>query len=142
MADWLLEFPAEEAQVPKWSGEPDEQQTPFLLRLLTLWQATKFSQLPLMSFRELKVEPWFAHRLVGDDIWNACWGARAPGITPEHIVPMKMMNILTHVVASMDQELKKKATEEQRLAAAKTIAEQQEAQRKRIEGKSPRIAEA
>ena len=55
---------------------------------------------------------------------------------------MKLMNILTHVVAKMDQELKSQATEEHRLAAARTISEQQEAQWRRVAGKSPRTTDA
>ena len=85
----------------------------------------------MMTFQQLKVEPWFVHRLAGDVIWVACWADRAAKITSEHVVPQKLMNIVTHVVATMDQQLKDKATEELRTEAAKTIAEQREAQKRR-----------
>ena len=138
MADWHIDFPAEEEQIPRWAGTPDPAQTAYLLRLLTLSQAAKFSSLPMMSFQQLQVAPWFAHRLVGDVIWLACWGSRAPNISMDHTVPMKLMNVLTHVVAKLDQDLKAQATEEQRLAAATTIKEQREAQLRRMSGKHPR----
>ena len=65
-------------------------------------------------------------------------GDRAPNITTAHVVPQKLISIATHVVATMDQELKNKATEEQRQAAALTITEQREAQARRNSGKSRR----
>ena len=78
-SDWLADFPAEESQLPKLpAAQPDEQQTAFILRLLTLKQAAKFASLPRMTFQQLLVAPWFVHRLVGDTIWNACWTER-PG---------------------------------------------------------------
>ena len=140
--DWAMEFPAAEEQVPKWVGTPDEQQTPLLLRLLTLWQAAKFSSLPRMTFAQLQIPPWFAHRLVGDDIWAACWQGRAADVTDAMTVPHKLLTILTHVVSTMDNELRAKATDDLRAAAAKTISEQQDAQKRREQGKAPRHSEA
>ena len=136
--DWKLEFAAEEEQMPKCPGKPDEQQSALLLRLLTLWQAAKFSTLPRMTFTDLKVEPWFVHRLVGDQIWEACWQERADNITDNMTVPRKLLNIITHVAATMDAELRSQATAELRMAAEKTIADQVEAQRRRDQGKAPR----
>ena len=130
-ADWLLDFPAEEAQVPRWAGAPDEQQTAYLLRLLTMKQAAKFANLPRMTFQQLQVEPWFIHRLVGDTIWTACWAERAPNITADMSVPQKLLNVATHVVAALDNDFRDRATDEHRKAAERTIAEQLEAQRKR-----------
>ena len=95
-----------------------------------------------MAFHELKVEPWFVHRLVGDTIWQACWGERAPHIHGEVTVPQKLLTIVTHIVATMDQELRNKATDDQRAAAALTIAEQAEAQQRRTEGKAARSSGA
>ena len=69
-------------------------------------------------------------------------GHRAPNITDDHTVPQQLLSVVTHVVATMDRELRSKATEEQRAAAAKTITEQREAQKKRDEGKAPRYGEA
>ena len=133
LEDWAMDFPAEESQVPTWSGTPDEQQTSFLLRLLTLWQAAKFSSLPRMTFQELKVDPWFVHRLVGDEIWAVCWKDRAPSVANDMTIPQKMLNIITHIVATADNELRNQATDEQRTEAAATIAERWEAQKKRRE---------
>ena len=131
-ADWLTEFPAEESQLPPApTTPPDEQQTAFLLRLLTLKQAAKFANLPRMSFQQLQVAPWFMHRLVGDTIWKACWAERSPNITEDVTVPQQLLNINTHVVTSLEGDVKEKTTEEHRAPAARTIAEQQEAQRKR-----------
>ena len=129
--DWLADFPAEDSQLPQFSGSPDEQQTTFLLRLLTMKQAAKFASLPRMSFQQLQVEPWFIHRLVGDVVWNACWDDRAPSITADVTVPQKLLNVAIHVAAAVENDLQSKATEEQVAAAKKTIEEQQEAQRKR-----------
>ena len=130
-ADWLLDFPAEEAQDPQWTGVPDELQTALLLRLLTMKQAAKFASLLRMTFQQLQVEPWFIHRLVGDTIWGACWAERAPNITVDMTVPQKLLNVTIHVVAALESEYRDRATDEHRAAAARTIAEQQEAQRKR-----------
>ena len=130
-ADWLLDFTAEEAMVPKLTGTPAEQQTAYLLRLLTLKQAAKFSSLPRMTFHQLSVEPWFLHRLVGDEIWAACWAERAPAIADGMVVPQKLLNIALHVVTSLDNVFREKATDAHRAAAAQTISEQQEAAQKR-----------
>ena len=84
-----------------------------------------------MNLQELKVDPWFVHRLVGDEIWAACWKDRAPNVTNCMTIPQKMLNIVTHIVATADNELRTQATDEQRAAAAATIAERREAQKKR-----------
>jgi hypothetical protein len=131
-SDWLADFPAEESQLPKLpAAQPDEQQTAFVLRLLTLKQAAKFASLPRMTFQQLLVAPWFVHRLVGDTIWNACWTERAPRVTDEMTVPQKLLNIVTHVVTTLEGEYNEKTTDEQRAAATRTITEGQEEQRKR-----------
>ena len=93
-----------------------------------------------MTFCELKVAPWFVHRLVGDTIWNACWAERAPNIMETLTVPQKLLSIATHVAATLDKTFKDKATDQQREAALRTIAEaeKQDAQRRRDAGKAPR----
>ena len=131
-SEWLTDFPVEESQLPPLpTTQPDEQQTAFILRLLTLKQAAKFASLPRMSFQRLEVPPWFVHRLVGDTIWGACWAERAPNVAADATVPQKLLYIATHVVSALEQEYSAKATEEHKAAAARTINEQQEEQRKR-----------
>ena len=131
-ADWLTGFPAEETQLPpKPTTPPDEQQSAFLIRLIMLKQAAKFASLPRMSFEQLQVAPWFMHRLVGDAIWKACWADRSANITVHDTVPQQLLNVTIHVVAGFEEDLKEKATDELRASAARTIAEQQDAQRKR-----------
>ena len=46
-------------------------------------------------------------------------------------VPQKLLNIVTHVVTTLEGEYIEKTTDEQRAAATRTIAERQEEQRKR-----------
>ena len=54
--------------------------------------------MPATTFDLIRAPPSFVHSMVGNDIWQACWGDRHPSITGAHSVPFKMLHILKWVV--------------------------------------------
>jgi hypothetical protein len=59
--------------------------------------------LPPMTFHDLGVIPGHFHTLVGDSIWNKCWGNQQGSIHEEHFVPHKLMKVLQALVTSTDK---------------------------------------
>jgi hypothetical protein len=56
------------------------------------------TQAPAMQFGGLDIAPGFVHSLVGDTIWQACWGDRKDIINAQHWIPFKLLNIMMSVV--------------------------------------------
>ena len=54
--------------------------------------------MPATTFDLLHTPPCFVHGMVGDDIWQTCWGDRHTKITGAHSVPYKMLHILKWAV--------------------------------------------
>ena len=91
--DLHLDFPAEVSQLPAsdtMSAELKEAAT----KLSALLQAVPWgSTLPSVQFVHLAVLPCHMHGMVGDTIWQACWGDRHASVTSQHAVPFKLLNI-------------------------------------------------
>ena len=56
------------------------------------------SPMPATTFDLLHTPPSFVHGMVGDEIWQTCWGDRHTNITGAHSVPYKMLHILKWAV--------------------------------------------
>ena len=112
--DLTLDFPAEPSQLPAHSGigaELKEAAT----KLHTLLQKVPWgSSLPAVQFMHLDIQPCDMHGMVGDAIWQACWGERQTAITPQHAVPYKLL----HIAKSVAENLTLTVTEEQRTSAS------------------------
>jgi hypothetical protein len=118
-SDYMLDFPAEEADVPKLAGPPTAEQAEMLARLYALLQAPSFGgALPALTFGLLGAPPWFIHRLVGDTIWHACWGDRHGVIDDDFMVPAKLLNIVRHVVMTMAAQIQQTEQDRQQAAAS------------------------
>ena len=138
-ADWWedlsLEFEAATEQLPALNGEPTGTQKEAVDKLKALFRAVPWgSALPSVQFEHLGVQPCFFHGLVGDTIWQACWGDRHGSITLQHAVPYKLLNVVKHVV----ETLKDEQTQEQ-LDQGKTHYQsvQKEAEKRRVERRGP-----
>ena len=103
--DLFLEFEATAEQLPTLGGTPTGDQKNAVDLLLALFLAVPWgSSLPSVQFSHLGVHPCFMHGLVGDVIWQACWGDRHASITEEHAVPYKLLNLVRHVVESLNTD--------------------------------------
>ena len=101
--DLQLEFEAATEQLPGLEGEPTGTQKDAVDKLKALFRAVPWgSALPSVQFEQLGVQPCFFHGLVGDTIWQACWGDRHHAITLQHAVPYKLLNVARHVVEGLD----------------------------------------
>ena len=97
--DLWLEFAADTAQVPLWQGAPTDDQKSSVLTLAALFSAMPWgSPMPATTFDLLHTPPCFVHGMVGDEIWQTCWGDRHTNITGAHSVPYKMLHILKWAV--------------------------------------------
>ena len=54
------------------------------------WGAT----LPAVTFHVLGAHPSVVHGLIGDSMWQECWGEKHGRITPAHIVPYSLLDVL------------------------------------------------
>jgi hypothetical protein len=101
-ADLLLDFPAERDQLPSL-GTPDPIQLRSMQQMAAIFAAIPWgTQAPALQFSSLDVAPSFAHSLVGDAIWAACWQDRKDHIGSSHWIPVKLLNILMHIVRQED----------------------------------------
>jgi len=97
-ADLFLEFPAERDQLPSL-GTPDHLQLKSMQQMAAIFAAVPWgTQAPALQFSSLDVAPSFVHSLVGDAIWAACWQDRKDHIGSSHWIPVKLLNILMHIV--------------------------------------------
>jgi hypothetical protein len=101
-ADLFLEFPAERDQSPSL-GTPDTMQLRSMQQMAAIFAAIPWgTHTPALQFDSLDVAPSFAHSLVGDTIWAACWQDRKDKIAGSHWIPYKLLNILMTIVKQED----------------------------------------
>ena len=99
--DLTLDFVAEPSQLPTHDDIGAELKTA-ATKLHTLLQVVPWgSSLPSVQFMHLDLQPCHLHGLVGDAIWLACWGDRQAGITSQHAVPYKLLNIAKSVAENL-----------------------------------------
>ena len=99
--DLHLEFTAEIAQLPALQGTPSDEQTQAIAKLAALFLAIPWgSPTPAATFDLLTVPPCFVRSMVGNTIWEACWGSRQAHITGANWVPIKLLNVLKWAVES------------------------------------------
>jgi hypothetical protein len=101
-ADLKLDFPAERDQLPVL-GVPDAMQLKSMQQMAAIFEAIPWgTQTPALQFESIDVAPGFAHSLVGDTIWAACWQDRKDDISGSHWIPFKLLNILMSIVRQED----------------------------------------
>ena len=111
-ADLWLDFAAEPSQLPQL-GNPDPEAAETLQKLAALFAAVPWgTQLPAIQFKHLNVRPSFVHTMVGDTIWQACWGERHGEISLKHWFPFKLLNIAKTVVEQYKYKLEDNLIEE------------------------------
>ena len=99
--DLHLDFPAEPSQLPSMENAPADLKEA-AARVNALLQVVPWGcPLPAVQFEHLQILPAAIHTLVGDVIWQACWGNRQVAITTQHAVPYKLLNIIKSVVEKM-----------------------------------------
>ena len=97
--DLWINFPAEMSQVPGLVGEPTPDQQEALEKLSALFKAVPWGcTLPSLRFLHTGVHPCFFHGIAGDTLWSACWGDRAPTITPQHAIPYQLLNVVKYAI--------------------------------------------
>ena len=111
-ADLWLDFAAEPSQLPTL-GTPSPEAVKTLHKLAALFAAVPWgTQLPALQFEHLGVRPSFVHTMVGNTIWNACWGERQGEINLKHWIPYKLLNIAKTVVEQYKYQLEEQLIEE------------------------------
>ena len=133
--DLHLQFEAEAAQLPALQGAATGTQKDAIDILKAPFHAIPWGgALPSVQFEQLGVQPCFVHGLVGDTIWHACWGDRHQGITLQHAVPYKLLNVVRHVVEGITA-----VQTEAQLNDGKTrfLAAQTEAEKRKAEKRGP-----
>ena len=82
--------------------------------------------LPTIQFNSWGAAPAFIHTLVGDVVWKSCWGDKHGGITGEHFVPYKMVNVVKNIIEQLELQpgAEDLAAGQQRYAEALRLAEQ------------------
>ena len=138
-ADWWEDlrpdFEAATEQLPALEGEPTGTQKEAVDKLKALFRAVPWgSTLPSVQFEHLGVLPCFIHGLVGDTIWQACWGDRHGNITLQHAVPYKLLNVAKHVVEGFNTEQTQVQLDE---GKTHYLAVQTEAEKRRVERRGP-----
>ena len=104
-ADLRLDFEADVSFLPELKGEPTKDQATAISNLAAMFIAVPWgSMLPDTTFEMLRVSPGFVHSMVGDRMWEACWGDRHTHITAAHWVPHKLFNVLKWVVEMRAQK--------------------------------------
>ena len=97
-----LDFPAERNQLPELRGKLSAEQQEALMKLHTLLQAVPWGcALPSVQFLNLGINPCHVHTLVGDTLWQACWGERHAAVTAQHAVPYKLMNVVKEALEAL-----------------------------------------
>ena len=86
-----------------------------------------------MTFQQAQVAPWMVHRLVGDDVWNQVWGARAGNIVGEHMIPGKLLQLTTYIASATvsAKQIGRTPTPEERDSVAAAMYEATEAAKRR-----------
>ena len=101
-ADVWREFTADVALLPKipedLKGMIDADKEQF--RLLTAFFAAMpwGAPTPAVTFHVLGAHPSVVHGLVGDTMWEECWGEKHARITNSHIVPFSLIGVLKFAV--------------------------------------------
>ena len=82
--------------------------------------------LPAIQFSTLGAKPAFIHTLVGDDVWQACWGPKQGSVADEHYVPYKLLNTVKNLIEQLQAQPDQAALDDgkERFAAARLAAEQ------------------
>ena len=78
-----------------------------------------------LSFEAMGVAPPMVHTLVGDTIWQECWGERHGRVNHANMVPFKLSNILKWITEQSTLQMLKNdlAEGEARYKAVKTAAD-------------------
>ena len=77
-----------------------------------------------IDFDALKVSPSFVHTVVGETLWEMCWGPdKAPHVRGNDMPPYQLLLIAFHITLAMEQSLLSQATEELRQQASDTVNE-------------------
>ena len=130
--DLWLNFNAEPTLLPTMKCKPPADQQAALNALAALFMAVPWgTQLPAVHFAAIGVPPNVVHTLVGDTIWQDCWGERQGRINANNMIPFKMLNILKWITeqALLQLELVDLERRQERF-----LAVQQAAQKRRREG--------
>ena len=98
--DLWREFEVDPAKLPTLNkANASQPELDILGALASLFAAIPWgAPLPTVQFDALGVAPSFIHTLVGDGVWQACWGAKHAQITGAHFVPYKIVNVIKNVV--------------------------------------------
>jgi hypothetical protein len=91
-------FPGDPSMLPA-IGTMDAEAATTMKTLHGLLSAIPWGEpLPTLQFGSLGALPSFIHSLMGDTMWEACWGDQQDVITNEHFVPYKIMNLVKYAV--------------------------------------------
>ena len=98
-SDLHLSFVCQASDLPPLDGLATADELLAIGILRSLFAAIPFGgQLPAAKFSHVGVCPRFIHSIVGDKIWRACWDDRQAGITPDHVFPFRLMNVVQHAL--------------------------------------------
>ena len=126
----MLEFAVEIGDLPTPSGTPTDADVQYLSRLHWLFETAGFQTLPPLTFDQAGLPPCFAHTLVGDTVWQSCWGVRHPHIGGDNMVPLKLLTVLRHVVSTLAKQFQAASEHEAMVQQALRSANEQQAARK------------
>ena len=93
--DLRLNFNAEPSLLPTIADPMPKEIEGALDTLAALFTAVPWGvSLPALTFEQLGINPATAHTLLGNTMWEECWGERQGRINGKNFVPTKMLNIL------------------------------------------------
>ena len=130
--DLWLNFDAKPTLLPKLQDKPPADQQAALNALAALFMAVPWgAQLPAVNFAAIGAPPSVVHTLVGDTVWQDCWGERQGRINAQNMIPFKMLNILKWIT---EQALLQLEPIDLERGKVRFLAVQQAAQKRRREG--------
>ena len=132
--DLWLNFEAQPTLLPPAVEKLPEDQEKAVNLLASLFMAVPWgSQLPAVHFSALGLPPSMVHTLVGDTMWQECWGERHNRVNSCNMVPYKLLNLLKYVTEQPKLQL---GTDELERGQDRYEAVQLEAKRRRKLGSS------
>ena len=111
--DLLLDFAADAELLPKVQDPIPADIEAALDTLAALFAAVPWgAQLPPLTFGQICVPPNMVHTLVGDKIWEACWGERQGRVNGNNFVPNKLVTILKWITEQATLHLDRKTIDQ------------------------------
>jgi hypothetical protein len=95
-----------------------------LTQLHAFFTASPFSgHVPSITFEDLGVPTGFIHGLVGNALWENCWGSRHDNIPQANFVPYMLLRIVAHVIGQKAAAHPQGQVSPDTIAAGKAIYE-------------------